>query len=460
MANSGRHVDMTSSTLFYREMDVVPTLTREEEMELAVRQEEIRHRMLSALLSVSPARLRFTEPLRALARGRRVDREVVDPAHWSIRSGVLPESRREEMEDIIPGVDGSIDCSTVRRLRPSWTWVKELGDETFESLDTFRELLDRADRITAEAGMDGEGLEEAAVRYASSLKAGDAERIAWRALPRLRGIQRLLRLTELRTGVDSRTLFDAGRRYVEARTAHRELLEKLVESNLRLVVKWARRYCRTGALEEMDLVQEGCQGLLAAAMRYDYHRGYRFSTYAVWWVRRAILRALSQQSTLIHLPREADDHRRRISEAIQRWRENRGRVPTTAELADELGMEPEQVRCLQDLLHEPVSVDHPLEDREKMADYLEDRISPAEEKAYEEDTRRRIESALQNLDDRERTIISLRFGLYDGEPQTLEDVGRIFGVSRERIRQIESRALKKLREYGVFFPADREDERG
>jgi RNA polymerase primary sigma factor len=451
---------MSSSTLFYREIDVVPMLSREEEMELAVSQEEIRHRMLSALLSVSPARLRFTEPLRALARGRRVEREVVDPVHWSLRQGVLPEGRREELEELIPAVDASIDCATVRRLRPSWSWVEELGEETFASLDAFRELLDRADRIISGVGMGREELQEAAVRYASRLDTGAPERRAWEALPRLRGIERRLRLTELRTGVDSRTLFDAGRRYVEASSRHRELLEKLVEANLRLVVKWARRYCRTSALEEMDLVQEGCRGLLAAAMRYDYHRGYRFSTYAVWWVRRAILRALSQQSALIHLPSEAVDGRKRIAEAIQSWRESRGRVPTTAELSEELDIEPEQVRCLRDLMQDPVSFDLPMEDRDRVADYLEDRISPAERDAYEADVRKRIDSALENLTDRERTIISLRFGLYDGEPQTLEDVGRIFGVSRERIRQIESRSLDKLREYGVFFPADREDERG
>lgn len=123
-------------------------------------------------------------------------------------------------------------------------------------------------------------------------------------------------------------------------------------------------------------------------------------------------------------------------------------------------MEPEQVRCLQDLLHEPVSADIVMEDQGLIVDYIEDRLSPTEEEAYREDTRKRIVGALQTLTDRERTIISLRFGLYDGEPQTLEDVGRIFGVSRERIRQIECRALDRLRGRGIFFPAESEDERG
>jgi len=455
-----KHLDLSSGTLFYREMDVVPLLSRERELELAVAQEEVRHRMLSALLSVEAGSRRFIEPLKRLARGRRVSRDLVDTAYWGVRQGVLPEDRREELSRLLPGLDASLSCERVRALRPAWRWVEELGREVFDSVETCRHLLERARDLLDDAGMDRGQLEEAAMAYVSSLEAGGRERRAWALLPRIRGIDRSLRLIELRTGVDTDSLFRAGTRFFEACADHRDLLEKLVEANLRLVVKWARKYCRTGALEEMDLVQEGCQGLLAAAMRYDYHRGYRFSTYAVWWVRQAILKALSQQNTLIHLPSEAADHRRQMRNAIQRWRQKAGRSPTTAELAEELDMEPEQVRCLQDLLHEPVSADIVMEDQDSIVDYIEDRLSPTEEEAYREDTRKRIVGALQTLNDRERTIISLRFGLYDGEPQTLEDVGRIFGVSRERIRQIECRALDRLRGRGVFFPAESEDERG
>jgi len=461
MGNKARkHLDLSSSTLFYREMDVVPLLSREEELELAVAQEEVRHRMLSALLSVEEGSRRFTEPLKRLAQGRSLNRDIVDAGYWGVRQGVLPEDRRDELSRLLSGLDASLSCEKVRALRPAWRWVEELGREIFGCMDTCHQHLDRARELLDDAGMDRDELEGAAVDYVSSLEAGERERRAWTLLPRLRGIDRSLRLIELRSGVDTDSLFRAGTEFFRACDDHRDLLEKLVEANLRLVVKWARKYCRTGALEEMDLVQEGCQGLLAAAMRYDYHRGYRFSTYAVWWVRQAILKALSQQTTLIHLPSEAADHRHQMRETIQRWRQKVGRSPTTVELSEELDMEPEQVRCLQDLLQEPVSTDLLLEDHGSMVDYIEDRLRPTEEHAYREDTRKRIAGALQTLTDRERTIISLRFGLYDGEPQTLEDVGRIFGVTRERIRQIECRALDKLRGRGVFFPAESEDERG
>ena len=459
-SSNQKHLDLSSSTLFYREMDVVPLLSRERELELAVAQEEVRHHMLSALLSVEAGRRRFTEPLKRLAQGRSVKRDIVDTAYWGVRQGVLPEDRREELGRLLPELDASLSCDTVRALRPGWRWVEELGREIFAFLETSRDLLGRASDLLEGAGMERSGLEAAAVAYVESLEAGERERRAWNLLPRLRGIDRELRLIELRSGVDTDSLFRAGTQFFEACEDHRDLLEKLVEANLRLVVKWARKYCRTGALEEMDLVQEGCQGLLSAAMRYDYHRGYRFSTYAVWWVRQAILKALSQQTTLIHLPSEAADHRRQMREAIQRWKQKAGRRPTTAELSEELEMEPEQVRCLQDLLQEPISADLMLDNHGSMVDYIEDSLSPTEEQAYREDTRKRIAGALQTLTDRERTIISLRFGLYDGEPQTLEDVGRIFGVTRERIRQIECRALSKLRSRGIFFPAESEDERG
>ncbi len=455
-----KHLDLSSSTLFYREMDVVPLLSREQELDLAIGQEEVRRRMLAALLSVKAGRRRFIEPLKRLAGGRRVADDVIDTAFWGIRQGVLPEDRRGELKCLLSGLDGTLRCEKVRELRPAWRWVEELGRDVFARIDTCRVLLDRTDRLLDSAGIDRAELERAAVDYVSSLEAGERERRAWSLLPGLRGIERELRLIELDSGEDIDSLFKAGTRFIEACEDHRDLLEKLVEANLRLVVKWARKYCRTNALEEMDLVQEGCQGLLAAAMRYDYHRGYRFSTYAVWWVRQAILKALSQQTALIHLPSDAVDHRRRMREAVQRWQQKKGRPPTTAELAEELDMEPERVRCLQDLLHEPVSVDTLMEDRGSMLEYMEDRLSPTEEEAYREETRKRIAGALRSLSDRERTIISLRFGLYDGEPQTLDDVGRIFGVSRERIRQIERRTLKKLRHHGVFFSAEREDERG
>mgnify|MGYP001070315357 CR=1 FL=1 len=459
-ASGSRHLDLSSSTLFYREMDVVPMLSREQEIQLAVEQETVRHSMLSALLSIPPGRDGVLQPLRMLVRGRRVEKDVLDTAFWGMSQGVLPESRRGRLAELLPKLDGKIEVSVTRLLRPDWRWIEHLGNEVFASLESCQRLVERESEIEASAGMERAGLYDAAVAYVSSLKAGAAQRRAWLALPEIREIRRRLRIMELRRGVDIDSLFSAGRAFLTAQRTHRELLERLVESNLRLVVKWARKYCRTGALEEMDLVQEGCRGLLSAAMRYDYHRGYRFSTYAVWWVRQAILKALSQQTTLIRLPSEMMDYRRRINKAMQRWTETRGRRPTTAELAEELGMEIEQVRCLQDLLQEPLSADLLVEEREAIVDYIEDAVNPTEQRAYNVDRRRRIQQALELLSDRERTIISLRFGLFDGEPQTLEDVGRIFGVTRERIRQIESRALGKLRQHGVFFTAEREDERG
>ncbi len=223
--------------------------------------------------------------------------------------------------------------------------------------------------------------------------------------------------------------------------------QRLIESNLRLVVSVARRYARRG-LSLLDLVQEGNVGLMRAVERFDYMRGYKFSTYATWWIRQAIGRALAEQSRTIRLPIHVVDELNRILRARRAIAQTQAREPTSHELAQLSGVSPERVAELLAFVEEPLSLQTPVGERaeQSFGELVEDtdELSPGEIVAQAM-LRDQVSSVLSCLSERERWVVRLRFGLDDGRTRTLEEVGRVLGVTRERIRQIERRTLTKLR---------------
>ncbi|MEU3772676.1 RNA polymerase sigma factor [Streptomyces sp. NPDC032472] len=245
--------------------------------------------------------------------------------------------------------------------------------------------------------------------------------------------------------LDLRLALDLDRLVVMGRMAKR----RLIESNLRLVVSVAKRYVGRG-LTMLDLVQEGNLGLIRAVEKFDYARGYKFSTYATWWIRQAMSRALADQARTIRVPVHVVELINRVVRVQRRMLQERGYEPTAEEVAVHLELTPERVLEVLRLAQEPVSLHAPVgeEDDVALGDLIEDgdAASPMESAAFFL-LREHLEAVLSTLGERERKVVQLRYGLADGRPRTLEEIGRIFGVTRERIRQIESKTLGKLRDH-------------
>lgn len=226
--------------------------------------------------------------------------------------------------------------------------------------------------------------------------------------------------------------------------------KRLAETNLRLVVSIAKRYVGRG-MSFLDLIQEGNLGLMKAVDKFDYKRGFKFSTYATWWIRQAITRAIADQARTIRIPVHMVETINKLVRVQRQLLQELGRNPTNEEIAEEMNIDVEKVREVRKIAQEPVSLEAPIgeEDDSHLGDFIMDEKALApDEAANQTMLREQLEDILNTLSEREKKVVEQRFGLIDGVPKTLEDVGKEFNVTRERIRQIEAKAIRKLKRPG------------
>jgi RNA polymerase primary sigma factor len=238
-----------------------------------------------------------------------------------------------------------------------------------------------------------------------------------------------------------------GRRWNEQIADGNRAKVALTEANLRLVVSVAKKYVGRG-MSMLDLIQEGNLGLIRAVEKFQHHKGYKFNTYATWWIRQAITRAIADQARTIRIPVHMVETINRLIRTSRRLQQELGREPTSEEIGADMQLEPERVREILKISLEPVSLEMPIGEEEdsNLGDFIEDHkiLAPADA-ASRQMLKEQMDDVLGTLSDRERQVLAMRFGLEDGRSRTLEEVGKAFGVTRERIRQIEAKALRKLR---------------
>ena len=347
----------------------------------------------------------------------KIAEELSGESSESILEGIPEEELKAASDVTLPKVTNSRRSRSTRKRTTETTSTVLTGDP----VRMYLKEIGKVDLLTASEEVDLAMKIEAGTQATAQLEAAESgELVLTRAEQR-----RLMRVEQV--GLDAK--------------------QQLISANLRLVVSIAKRYVGRGMLF-LDLIQEGNLGLIRAVEKFDYTKGFKSSTYATWWIRQAITRAIADQARTIRIPVHMVETINKLVRVQRQLLQELGRDPTPEEIAEEMGITPERVREIQKISQEPVSLETPIGEEEDsmLGDFIEDTSALAPPDAASDSMlREQLDQVLDGLADRERKVIKFRFGLEDGHPRTLEEVGREFGVTRERIRQIESKTLAKLR---------------
>ena len=432
--------------MYLTQMGEIPLLTRDQEINLAKRIEVTRQRFRRKVLECDFALASVVETLTRVHTGelpfdRTVKVSVTENLEkdqilhrMPLNLKTLERLMEQNVQDFQRSLEEGISESEVRRLRRSLrlrrrkcvTLVEELSIRTQRLQPLMKKLQQTSERMQELQRKQNDP------HLTPEARASAAEEL------------REWMLRTLETPESLRHRCEAMyRRFSEYELAKRELSG----GNLRLVVSIAKKY-RNRGLSFLDLIQEGNTGLMRAVDKYEYRRGYKFSTYATWWIRQAITRAIADQSRTIRLPVHMGEAISQVKRTSHKLQQTMQREPTPEEIADAMGISSTKVRRTLEASMHPLSLEMPVgqEGEGRMGDFIEDdRISTPAEAAAASMLREQLEEVLQKLPERERKIIQLRYGLKDGRYRTLEEVGMEFGITRERIRQIEAVALRKLR---------------